>query len=131
MKESLRKPGSKAKIVHAFDTAFKFETQITLDDIVEAITKLSALNFPESMILAHNLLFSHLKPISTSAKRFIIAKLSDFRISSIQVAEIPEEIRVGLVNFIQSDEVESIPEFLFFIIITIIIIIVCPHLICE
>jgi hypothetical protein len=104
MKETLRKPASKAKIVNAFDSAFKFETQISLDDIVDAITKLSSLNFVESIALAYNLLFSHLKPISSSAKKFIVSKLSDFRIS-VQIAEIPDEIRTGLLAAIQADEV--------------------------
>lgn len=105
MKDTLRKSGSKAKIVNAFDSAFKFETQISLDDIVEAITKLSALNFPESIVLSHNLLFSHLKAISTSSKRFIVTKLSDFRISAAQISEIPEEVRASLLSAIQSDDV--------------------------
>jgi hypothetical protein len=56
------------------------------------------------------------KSISTSAKRFIIATLSDYRISAMLIADIPEEIRAGIDSFIQSDEemqtVENIQQIL-------------------
>lgn len=93
-----------AKIVSAFDQAFKFETKINLDDIVDAISKLSLLSFGESLTLAHNLYFSQLKVINYSSKRFLTSKLSEFR-SGGQLIDIPEDVRTSLCNLIQSDEV--------------------------
>lgn len=104
----LRKNGAVTKLTSIFDSGLKFDSSINpivFEDIVSFISlKLAGLSLGESVALAYCLCFSQNKVLNLSAKKALKTRMPEMR-NQLQLAEVPEDIRMGILALVQNDEV--------------------------
>ena len=97
------------KLSTLFDTYLKTTSfAFSQDDLVIYLGRWSALSSVEMVCFAYCLIYSQNKIIQIAARKALKSRLPDVRNSLSQFVEVSEEIRLGLMNFIQCDDVSLI-----------------------
>lgn len=109
MKEVLKKSGAVTKLSTLFDTYLKTTSfSFPQEDLVIFLGRWSSLTAVEMVCFAYCLIYSQNKIIQIAARKALKARIADVRNSLSQFIEVSEEVRLGLVNFIQCDDVSSL-----------------------
>lgn len=97
-----------AKVCRAFESSCKFDHTsgafMGVEDIVLGFIRWAGCSKADGVSLSFALTFSANKLLSFAARKALRAKLPEV-VSPMILAEMPDEVKTGLVHAIQSDEV--------------------------
>jgi hypothetical protein len=99
----LKRGGSVTKLSTIFDSYLKIDPSVQ-DEIVNVVGKWASLGAAEIVFLSYCLIFCQNKLLQLSARKTLKQRLSEVR-SVSQISEFAEDMRLGLLNFIQNDDV--------------------------
>jgi hypothetical protein len=105
----LKKSSAVNKISAIFDNFLKIGTVAVgvQDETLNLIGRWGGLNSVELICLAYCLIFSQNKLLQIASRKTLKSRINDVRAHFAQFSEISEDLRLGLFNFVQSDEVSS------------------------
>jgi hypothetical protein len=107
-KEGLKRNGTVTKVSAIFDSYLKIDPSVQ-DEIVNVVGKWASLGAAEMVWLSYCVIFCQNKLLQLSARKTLKQKLNEVR-SVSQVSEFVEDVKLGLLNFVQNDDV----RFLYF-----------------
>ncbi len=105
MRDCLRKSGALTRVVNIIDSSLKLDNlPINFEELLITLVRLSSFSTGEALGFVFCVTMSQNKLLGASARRILKLKVGDTR-SPLVFPDMPEELRLNFLNFLQSDEV--------------------------
>lgn len=115
MRDCIRKPGALSRVANIIDSSLKLDNlPINFEELLITLVRLSSFSTGEAIGFIFCATMSQNKMLGASARRILKLKVGDTR-SPLNFTDMPEELRMNFLNFLQTDEV-SLTSKVFYVI---------------
>jgi spore maturation protein SpmB len=105
MRDCLKKSGALSRVANVIDSSLKLENlPINFEELLITLVRLSSFSTGEALGFIFCITMSQNKLLVASARRILKLKVGDTR-SPLNFSDMPDELRMNFLNFLQTDEV--------------------------